>query len=111
MPGSQEEMTKFQEDTVASSKVHVECTFPRLDVNLHTKDVFENIYNRWVDYREEMKVLQSTWNYSSWRKEKKKKEICLSWISKHIYMYGWTRSLSCALIELLGRLGDGRNST
>ncbi|XP_020613758.1 autophagy-related protein 2 homolog A-like [Orbicella faveolata] len=46
MPGSQEEMTKFQEDTVASSKVHVECTFPRLDVNLHTKDVFENIYNR-----------------------------------------------------------------
>jgi len=48
MPGSQEEMTKFQEDTVSSSKVHVECTFPRLDVNLHTKDVFENIYNRWV---------------------------------------------------------------
>lgn len=75
MPGSQEEMTKFQEDTVASSKVHVECTFPRLDVNLHTKDVFENIYNRWVDYREEMKVLQSTWNYSSWRKEKKKKKF------------------------------------
>lgn len=57
MPGSQEEMTKFQDYTVASSKVHVECTFPRLDVNLHTKDVFENIYNRWVDYREEMKVL------------------------------------------------------
>ena len=48
MPGTQEEMTKFQEDTVSSSKVHVECTFPRLDVNLHTKDVFENIYNRLV---------------------------------------------------------------
>lgn len=48
MPGSQEEMTKFQDDTVSSSKLHVECTFPRLDVNLHTKDVFENIYNRWV---------------------------------------------------------------
>ena len=46
MPGTQEEMTRFQEDTVSSSKVHVECTFPRLDVNLHTKDVFENIYNR-----------------------------------------------------------------
>ena len=46
MPGSQEEMSTFQEDTVTSSKVHVECTFPRLDVNLHTKDVFENIYNR-----------------------------------------------------------------
>lgn len=46
MPGSQEEMTKFQDDTVSSSKVHVECTFPRLDVNLHTKDVFETIYNR-----------------------------------------------------------------
>lgn len=48
MPGTQEEMTKFQEDTVSSSKVHVECTFPRLDVNLHTKDDFENIYNRLV---------------------------------------------------------------
>lgn len=48
MPGSQEEMTKFQDDTVSSSKLHIECTFPRLDVNLHTKDVFENIYNRWV---------------------------------------------------------------
>ncbi|XP_029191275.2 LOW QUALITY PROTEIN: autophagy-related protein 2 homolog A-like [Acropora millepora] len=46
MPGSQEEMSTFQEDTVTSSKVHVECTFPRLDVNLHSKDVFENIYNR-----------------------------------------------------------------
>lgn len=46
MPGTQEEMSRFQEDTVSSSKVHVECTFPRLDVNLHTKDVFENIYNR-----------------------------------------------------------------
>ena len=39
-------MSTFQEDTVTSSKVHVECTFPRLDVNLHSKDVFENIYNR-----------------------------------------------------------------
>ena len=47
MPGTQEEMGQFQEDAVSSSKVHVECTFPRLDVNLHTKDVFENIYNRY----------------------------------------------------------------
>lgn len=47
MPGSQEEMRKFQEDTVATSRVHVECSFSRFDVNLHTKDVFENIYNRW----------------------------------------------------------------
>ena len=46
MPGSQEEMRKFQEDTVATSRVHVECSFSRFDVNLHTKDVFENIYNR-----------------------------------------------------------------
>ena len=46
MPGSQEEMSRFQEDTVSTSKVHVECTFPKLDVNLHTKNIFENIYNR-----------------------------------------------------------------
>lgn len=46
MPGSQEEMSRFQEDTVSTSKVHVECTFPNLDVNLHTKNIFENIYNR-----------------------------------------------------------------
>lgn len=46
MPGTREEMGKFQEDTVVTSRVHVECSFPRFDVNLHTKDVFENIYNR-----------------------------------------------------------------
>ena len=46
MPGTREEMGKFQEDTVLTSRVHVECSFPRFDVNLHTKDVFENIYNR-----------------------------------------------------------------
>lgn len=46
MPGTQEEMSKFQEETVSTSRVHVECTFPRFDVNLHTKEVFENIYNR-----------------------------------------------------------------
>ena len=48
MPGSQEEMAKFQEDTTATSKVHIECSFPQLDVNLHTDDIFEQIYNRYL---------------------------------------------------------------
>lgn len=78
MPGTQEEMTRFQEDTVSSSKVHVECTFPRLDVNLHTKDVFENIYNRLV--RRNGRFIKS------------------SCIEKHID--NSIRSLPCALIEL-----------
>ena len=50
IPGSSEEMSKFQEDTTSSSRVHLECTFPKIDINLHTKNVFELIYNRWAGH-------------------------------------------------------------
>ena len=59
------------------------------------------------DYKEEIKVLESTWNSSSWGKEK----IFDSRGSKNTVIYGWIRSLSCALIEPPGRLGDGRRDS
>ncbi|XP_032229224.2 autophagy-related protein 2 homolog B isoform X2 [Nematostella vectensis] len=46
LPGNQEDMHNFQQDTIATSQCRIEFTLPRLDINLHTKDLFEKIYNR-----------------------------------------------------------------
>ena len=83
MPGTQEEMTRFQEDTVSSSKVHVECTFPRLDANLHTKDVFENIYNRLVRLS---KGNESFIKYIEFQSLEKKKNDSLVDLKAHLWL-------------------------
>ena len=46
IPGTVEEMKKFQEYTTMYSKLTINCYLPFLEANLHTNEIFELLYNR-----------------------------------------------------------------
>ena len=51
-PGSISEMNAFQEFATVSSKLAVNCYFPSMQLNLHTNDIFEVVYNRFIHLSE-----------------------------------------------------------
>jgi len=46
MPGDKQDTLEFQEKAVANTQLHLDITFPNLNIYLPNKDFLEIIYNR-----------------------------------------------------------------